>query len=155
MEKKKFRTLIGVLALVLVVLLFKCIFQVGKKDISLQYKINLKSQYENFKKSNKPSMIVFSYNADCCPNTKKFFDEYNGKVEKLMMAYEDKINIWFINTGILEEKDEEALQNITEENEVSKIPSILLMDSSGKSIKVIQGIFDEGEVREIIDGMVK
>jgi len=155
LEKKKFRILIGVLILVLVVLIFKGILQPGKKDITIGDKIDLKVQYENFKKSNKPSMIIFSYNADCCPNTKKFFDEYNSKAEELMRAYEDKINVWFINTGILEEKNEEALQNIEEENGVSKIPSILLMDSSGKSFKVIEGLFDEDEVREIIDGMVQ
>ena len=155
MEKKKFRILIGVLILVLVVLLFKCIFQSGKKDKSIGDKIDLKVQYEKFKESDKPSMIIFSYNADCCPNTKKFFDEYNSKVDGLISAYEDEINILFINTGILEEKDEESVQYIAEENGVSKIPSILLMDSSGKSVKVIQGIFDEAEVREIIDGMVQ
>jgi len=154
-EKKKFRILIGVLILVLVVLLLKVIVQSGKKDISIQDKIDLKVQYEKFKKSNKPSMIIFSYNADCCPNTKKFFDEYNSKAKGLMSEYEDEINMWFINTGILEDKDEEELHNITKENGISKIPTILILDSSGKPYKVIEGIFKEDEVRKIIDGMVE
>ncbi len=155
MEKKKFRILICVLILVLVVLLFKGIFQYHKKDMLIHNKMKLNIQYENFKKSNKPSMIIFSYNADCCKTTKKFFDEYNIKANELMSEYEGKINILFINTGILDEKDEEALKSIEKGNRISKIPSILLMDSSGKSYKVIEGLFDEGEVREIIDGMVK
>jgi hypothetical protein len=53
------------------------ILKPDSKDASGGRNQKLQTAYEKIKDSKKPSIIVFSYDADCCPSTKQFFDEYN------------------------------------------------------------------------------
>ena len=115
---------------------------------------SLKGIYGRFIKSGKPSMLVFSYDADCCPGTKAFFEEYNAAAKKLMEEYKSKFNVLFINIGILDKANMETAVEIATQNEFLNLPSILLLDSTGKSYKVIEGQFDEAEVKKILDGMI-
>ena len=48
------------------------------KKLSLSENSIVLGSYEDIIENNKkPTMLVFSYDADCCPSTKKFFDDYN------------------------------------------------------------------------------
>jgi hydroxyethylthiazole kinase-like sugar kinase family protein len=76
-------------------------------------------------------------------------------VLNLAKDYRKNFNVLFINTGLLDKKDEDLLVSIVQTNNVSQLPSIALLDKEGKSYKVFEGIFDENEVKEILDGMVK
>jgi hypothetical protein len=40
-------------------------------------------------------------------------------------------------------------------NNVSQLPSIALLDKEGRPYKLFEGVFDENEVKRILDGMVK
>jgi len=116
---------------------------------------DLKSKYEKILKSGKPSIIVFSYNADCCASTKMFFDDYNKKALDLMEDYKDRFDTLFINTGILDEKDMDSVLDIASKNEVLTLPSILILNSAGKTYEVIGGPFEESLIKNILDGMEK
>lgn len=116
---------------------------------------DLKSEYEKILKSGKPSIIVFSYDADCCASTKMFFDDYNKKALGLMEDYKDRFDTLFINTGILNEKDMDTALDIASKNEVLTLPSILILNSAGKTYEVIGGPFEESLVKNILDGMEK
>ena len=116
---------------------------------------DLQSEYEKILKSGKPSIIVFSYDADCCASTKKFFDEYNKKALGLMEDYQDRFDTLFINTGILNEKDMDTALDIASKNEVTTLPSILILNSAGEAYEVIGGPFEESLVKNILDGMEK
>jgi len=155
MGKRNISIIIGVLVLIVGLFVVKGIFKPNSKDASGGENLKLQTAYEKINSSEKPSIIVFSYDADCCPSTKQFFDEYNKKARQLMKDYEKQFETLFINTGILEEKDQQVLIDIAKENGVSRLPSILLRDSSGKPFKVIEGPFDDTEVRKIMDGMVE
>src|SRR4030065_1310334 len=48
---------------------------------------SLKNIYQSFVESERPSILVFSYDADCCASTRAFFDNYNGMVKKLLDEY--------------------------------------------------------------------
>ena len=114
---------------------------------------SLKSMYQSFIESGKPSILVFSYDADCCPSTKAFFDNYNVTTKKLLEEYKSEFNTLFINTGILDKNNMNALVEITSQNQVLNMPSILILDKDGKAYKVIEGLFDEAEVKQILDGI--
>jgi hypothetical protein len=122
---------------------------------SLEEKDNsLKSIYQRFAESGKPSILVFSYDADCCASTKAFFDEYNSKAKKVLEENKDKFNTLFINTGILDKENTNTAIEIAAQNEVLNLPSILLLDKACKSYKVIEGVFNEAEVKKVLGGML-
>lgn len=155
MSKRNFRILVIVLFSILILLVAKGIFKGNHKEKDKLNVVDLKTQYEYIKESGKASLIIFSYDTDCCENTKKFFNEYNDRAKKLIKDYEDKLETLFINAAELEEKDRDLLISIAEENEVQSLPFILIMDEEGKCVQVIQETFDNKEIRKIIDGLVK
>ncbi len=114
---------------------------------------NLKTVYEEILKSGKPSIIVFSYDAECCESTKIFFENYNKKAFEIINANKEKFDTLFINTGILGKEDMEAALKIAEDNGVVNLPSILILDSKGKPYKVIGGIFEESEINKALEGV--
>jgi hypothetical protein len=118
--------------------------------------LGLKDQYKRVINSSKPSIIVFSYDADCCETTKKFFNEYNAKAKRLTKDYESRFETLFINTGIIKEgQEEEILKSIAKENGVKNLPSLLILDEKDKRVKVIEGDFDDKEVRMLLEEVTK
>ena len=115
---------------------------------------SLKSIYQRFIESGKPSILVFSYDADCCATTKAFFDNYNGAAKKILEQYNSKFNTLFINTGILDKNNMNTVVEIASQNKVLNLPSILVLDKTGKTYKVIEGPFDEIEAKKVLDGML-
>lgn len=116
---------------------------------------DLEAQYKKINKSDWPSIIVFSYDAECCETTKKFFNVYNSKAKQIIKDYQNEFETLFINTGILGEEDMKTANIIAFENKVKQLPSILLRKPYGKTFKVVVGDFDDKELRTIMDGMVK
>ena len=115
---------------------------------------SLKSIYQRFIESGKPSILVFSYDADCCATTKAFFDNYNGIAKKILEEYNSKFNTLFINTGILDKNNMNTAVEIATQNQFLNLPSILILDKTGKAYKVIEGPFDENDARKVLDGML-
>jgi len=152
MKKRNIIIISIVFILLITIFTVKIFKQKENKPIS---STDLKTQYNYIKTSSKPSLIIFSYDADCCESTKKFFDEYNSSAKQLMKDYEGKFISLFINIGTLNDNEEEILLNIEKENDVSQIPSLLIRDSSGKPIEVIEGPFDSDEVRKILNEVIK
>lgn len=152
MNKKNIIIISIVFISLITIFIIKIFIQNENKPIS---STDLKTQYNYIETSFKPSIIIFSFDADCCENTKKFFDEYNSMARKLMKNYEGKFISLFINTGTLKDEDENTLITIAKENGVSQIPSILIKDSSGKPIEVIEEPFDYNEVKKILDEVIK
>ena len=61
------------------------------------------------------------------------------------------VNTLFINTGILDKDNMNTLLEIATENQVLNLPSILILDKDGKAYKVIEGLFNEAEVKQILN----
>jgi hypothetical protein len=117
--------------------------------------LSLEEQYEKIIKSSKPSIIIFSYEGDCCESTKKFFDEYNSKARKIVKEYEGKFETLFIDTAnIIDKKDNDALMKIAKAHNVSGLPSLLILDSKGTALELFESIFDETEVIKSLDEVV-
>ena len=123
-------------------------------DKSSEEELNdLRSTYQSFIESGKPSILVLSYDADCCASTKAFYDNYNGMAKKLLEEYKSKFNTLFINIGILDKNNMSTAIEIANQYEALNMPSILILDKDGKAYKVIEGLFDEAEVKQILDGI--
>jgi hypothetical protein len=116
-------------------------------------KRDLETIYEGILKSGKPSIIVFSYDAECCESTRIFFENYNKKAFEVINANKEKFDTLFINTGILGKEDIETALKIAEDNGVVDLPSILILDPKGKPYKVISGIFEESEINKALEGV--
>ncbi|SHJ75778.1 hypothetical protein [Paramaledivibacter caminithermalis] len=155
MSKKKFGILILVILAVVGVILAKELFAKSNIESTNEGSFSIEQEYEKIKKINKPSIIIFTYEGDCCESTKKFFDNYNSMANKLISKYKDSFESLYINTGILSKDDQEILMKIANENSVKKLPTIVIRNYEGKVIKVIEGPFIEKEVKDIMDGLVK
>jgi ABC-type lipoprotein release transport system permease subunit len=157
MKKRNVFIIIGVIILIVGTFLVKGIVksdkEVEQNNINNVASVSLKEQYEQLRKSSKPSIIIFSYYGGCCEDTKKFLNEYNTKADQLMKDYEKKFTVLFINTGILKGADKDTLMKIEEENGASQLPFILIRDSKGKVIKTMEGSLDDEQTRNILDGV--
>ncbi|PKM94404.1 MAG: hypothetical protein CVU84_10050 [Firmicutes bacterium HGW-Firmicutes-1] len=122
------------------------------KDLS---KTNLEEQFDYINSQSKPTLIIFSYEGDCCESTKKFFDEYNTNVSQLMTEYEDEFESLLINTGLItSEEEKEVLIKIANDYGVSTLPSILICDKKGEKVQVIEGPFDLEKVKIVMNEVV-
>lgn len=111
--------------------------------------------YEDIIENNKkPTMLVFSYDADCCPSTKKFFDDYNEKINKVAKEYRDKLNYIFINTGIVNENEKKQVIEIAKHYDIDYLPSIVLLNHNGEMLKIIVNDFDEQELLDLIRSLI-
>jgi hypothetical protein len=109
-------------------------------------------KYNKVSTSKEPSIIVFSYDAECCPTTEAFFYEYNIKVSTLIEDYGSKFECVYIDTGSTKtEKKQKKLLEIIDENKINQLPALIIKDSKGNTLKTIEGDFDNSEVRKFLD----
>lgn len=100
-------------------------------------------------------MIVFSYDADCCETTKAFFREYNSKAKAFLERQKSESNTLFVNTGIMDEQQVSEFLRIAQEANITEVPCVLLLDSSGKPVQTILGPFDATAVSKAVEGLVR
>ncbi|TYQ13077.1 UNVERIFIED_CONTAM: hypothetical protein Cloal_4126 [Acetivibrio alkalicellulosi] len=115
---------------------------------------SLHERYERIKSSNKPSIIVFSYEGDCCPGTKQFFDNYNEQIRTLLKEYEDKFETMFIDLDGVTREDGEIVDIIAEKNGINQLASFVIRDSEGNPKRVVEGPFDMDEIKSFMDGVL-
>lgn len=117
--------------------------------------LNLASAFATLKESGKPSVVVFSYDADCCETTKAFFNEYNSKAKAFLEKQKSKSNTLFVNTGILDEEQASEFLRIANDTGIAEIPCILFLDADGKPVQTITGPFDATAVTRAAEGLVR
>ena len=117
--------------------------------------LHLAASYQSFKQSGKPSVIVFSYDADCCETTKRFFNEYNTKARALLEKYRKRFNTLFVNTGTLDEEQVSEFLAVAREAKITEVPCVLLLDSSGQPVQVVSGPFDDNELNVAIERLLR
>lgn len=103
----------------------------------------------------KPVALVFTYNADCCPTTKEYFDKHRSSVKNLEKKYAQSVNFVWIDIAYYDEHDREGLNSIARKYGVTAVPALVLIDSRGNSQPVIMGEIDEKSVAGKLAGMVK
>ena len=152
---KIFITLIVVLSLIGIVSIKGDLKKQPETGFSISKNTALDSYEESISNGRKPTMIVFSYDADCCPATKEFFDDYNKRIKMIAQEYKDDLNFIFINTGIIDENEKKKILKIANQYGVEYLPSIVLLSSQGELFKIIANNFDEQELYSMIKKYTK
>lgn len=116
---------------------------------------NFQTTYDEFKTNGRASLMVFSYEGECCDNTKLFLSAYNQDAKSLLSKYKEVCNTLYINIGILTESQNRDALKIARENKVNVLPSILILDKGGKVAKVLPGNFKKDEAINIVDTLLK
>ena len=96
----------------------------------------------------KPVILAFSFEADCCPGTKKFFNDYNLQIKQLFSEYEGRATGFFINTGNLKEETRDLLMEVAKRYQVQQIPSLIILDGAGEKHYQVEGPFQMDAIRE-------
>ncbi|MCG9478953.1 MAG: hypothetical protein K9H14_01945 [Actinomycetia bacterium] len=123
----------------------------SKEAQTQEESLSLKQYYDQILNSEKPSIIVFSYDAECCESTRIFFENYNHQAYDIMEKYQDSFNTLFINTGILSSEDMQTALEIAKDKGAVALPSLLVLDSQGQAYEVFEGTFQTEEVETVLE----
>lgn len=103
----------------------------------------------------RPVVLVFTYNADCCPGTKEFFEKHSAAVKRLEKKYSAGVGFIWIDVAHYSEVDEKGLISTAKKYGVSGIPFVVLIDAKGNPISVFPGELNEKSVDARLEGLVK
>ncbi|MDZ7837086.1 MAG: hypothetical protein U5N58_03560 [Actinomycetota bacterium] len=124
----------------------------GSKEAQTQEEsLSLKQYYDQMLNSGKPSIIVFSYDAECCESTRIFFENYNRQAYDIMERYQDSFNTLFINTGTLSSEDMQTALEIAQDKGAAALPTLLVLDSKGEAYEIFEGTFQTEDVEEVLE----
>jgi len=148
--------LIIVIVLVLVVIASKSLLQPKSNEVvQYRYSSEISKDYNNLKNYGKPGVAAITYDADCCPGTKQFFEEYNETVEQIFESYGSKISTVFINFGDIPENEVNNFNAIVKEHGITVIPAILVFDAKGEFVHLVEGPIVEDDLKKMIDEVLE
>jgi len=102
----------------------------------------------------KPAVLVFTYDADCCPATREFFDHHKLAVQKLEQKHKNYINFAWIDVAFYQETEREALIKLAQQYAVASIPAVVLVGKDGKTVSPIMGEVDPTELDKQLQSLV-
>jgi len=103
----------------------------------------------------KPAVLVFTYNADCCESTKEYLEKHSAIAKSLEQKYSSRINFVWIDVALYNEVDKEVLFSIAKKYGVTGIPALVLIDSKGQPAPLIIGELNEKATADKLEGLVK
>lgn len=101
------------------------------------------------------TVLVFSYDAECCPGTQEFFAAYKEDVCHAMEPFSDKVQFVWINAGVENKAWQDEIAAIARQYSVTHLPSLLVINTAGETIELIVGSFDENQLHLILEGEVE
>ncbi len=123
--------------LVVAVLLARPYLQKGAAETNVLAAVMLQEAFE----AGKPIALVFTYDADCCPDTEDFFIDWAQKVNELLVQYSQVHAVW-LNVGSESSDDQKVIMQVARDYEVTHIPSLLLLDREKQKVDLFVGEFD-------------
>lgn len=72
-----------------------------------------------------------------------------------MEKYKDQMEGLFINAGTQNKAEMKEIMEIASVNNVTDLPSVLLLNNKGAPVKVIAGMFDNVEMEKAIQEVIK
>nr|WP_281246352.1 thioredoxin family protein [Desulfoscipio geothermicus] len=102
----------------------------------------------------KPVAVILTYDADCCPDTKKFFDEHRATTQEIEKKYGEKVSFAWIDIAIYDQLEHDKLMEVAEELNVNSVPAVVLLDNNRKVIKSWIGELNQEEVSQAIEQVV-
>ena len=152
--KRKYKIIIVCAVAVILAVTFTLKFTVFKKVTNVDIaEMDLYGQYETFKETKQPRMIVFSYFTLCCVSSMAETGLYNYEVKKIMKEYEGELLSIFIDSKNISDTDREVLYQMSADYEVVTLPTIILIDDLGHVLGFFEGKLDEEKVKEGIESL--
>jgi len=102
----------------------------------------------------KPVAVVLTYDADCCPDTKEFFDEHRTTTQEIEKKYREEVSFAWIDIAIYDQLEHDKLMEVAEELNVNSVPALVLLDNNRKVIKSWIGELNQEEVSQAIEQVV-
>ncbi len=103
----------------------------------------------------KSAVLVFTYDADCCPSTKEYFEKHRTAVKGLEQKYSAKVNFVWIDVARYGETEKDSLVSIAKKYGVSAIPALVLIDAKGEPLPAVLGEINEKTIAGKLEGLVK
>mgnify|MGYP001205251358 FL=1 len=95
-------------------------------------------------------ILVFSYDSQCCPSTEPFFSAYKKSVYESAGAFGEDVQLVWVNTGVESPEEQQEIQEIAREYEVTYIPTLLVIDKNKQVVESLVGPFDAALFEEIV-----
>lgn len=102
----------------------------------------------------KPAVLVFTYEADCCPSTREYFDRHKQTVQELESKYKNYVNFTWIDIAFYQETEREALMELANKYSVTSIPALVLVGKDGQADAPIVGEIDASGVDKQLQSLV-
>lgn len=101
------------------------------------------------------TVLVISYDAECCPGTQEFFAAYKEDVYRAMKPFSDKVQFVWINAGVENKAWQDEIMVIARRYSVTHLPSLLVINSAGEAVELIVGPFEDNQLHLILEGEVE
>ncbi len=102
----------------------------------------------------KPAMLVFTYEADCCPSTREYFNQHKLTVQELESKYKHYVNFAWIDVAFYQETERRALMKLAKKYSVASIPAVILIGKDGQASSPIIGEIDSDEMDKQLQRLV-
>lgn len=120
------------------------------KDAAAEPSIPAQEMLEQAFASESPVTVIFSYGAECCPSTEKFFQLYEIRVRALLKSRTEIRSVW-LNVGAESQADQDAILSISQRYGVTQVPSLIVLDKDRELVALIQGEPDYNAMEEALD----
>jgi len=152
--KRKYKIIIVCAVAVILAITFTLKFTVYKKVTNVDIaEMDLYGQYETFKETKQPRMIVFTYFTTCCVSSMAEAGLYNYEVKKIMTEYEGELLSIYIDSKNISDADREVLYQMSADYSVVTLPTIVIVDDTGRVVGFFEGKLDEEKVKEGIENL--
>lgn len=110
------------------------------------------AQTQSAQSSGKPAKtLVFTYNADCCESTKKFFEDHRNIVKDFENRYGNDVKFTWYDVSFQSESYQKELMEAAQKAGVNQIPAIVVLDSEGNVLNRQFGNINTAELNKIFE----
>jgi hypothetical protein len=145
MTTYKKTVLLTVVFIALVILIAKPYFK--QQNTTEFFALGTLTEKYNYMVQEKPvTLIVLSYDADCCASTQAFFERYNQAINDIIENSSQELYTLYIDYAALSKEDEDVFNTLVEAYNLKTLPSLVLINRKGKILTKTEGPFNKEDL---------
>lgn len=98
-----------------------------------------------------PVVVAFTYGAECCESTKRFFEEYQADVESVVEPLGGRVTLIWADVAASDRAEQLQIQRLARNYSVTKVPTTLVLGRDGQTRLRWEGTVDAQVLRSAID----
>ncbi len=102
-----------------------------------------------------PTVVAFSYDAECCPGNEEFFAAYKEDVYRAVEPFSEKVQLVWINAGVESKLWQDEITTIARQYSITHLPSLLVLSDTGEEIEVFVGLIEDEQLHLILESEVE